>query len=716
VTEAGAGGQQTFDYDRYGNRWIRSGSWKLDTSPTSNIFEPTNNRMAGYTYDAAGNIILDSANAYDYDGESRLVKVVPIRAALETIYPTRFTYDADGRRITKEAEITASLSTFVYDAFGKLAVEYTTTGGEGALEYIDAGSRLLGVVKTDTVLPVVPEVRLTPESLRVAENAGSAVFKLSLWTPGAAKLLTPVTVDYTTITDPQDVSRAEPGSDYVATAGSIAFPADSKDGDKRPVSVPIINNGDGANQESFGLKITIHTGTSPTALVRGNPTQKVVIVSPANTPPVAAAGGPYDGRQGQGFSFDATASHDPDGAIQSYTWDFGDGVGGTGAMPRHTYLTPGPHTARLWVRDNKNAVTTTTADVSIAPPSQSPIVTFLGPTGCHPPCSVTFTAQATDPEGTPVTLSWRGCGTGTGSTRTCPIASLDAVSATVQAVDADGAATIASVTASGQNAAPQVTVTGGTPCQAPCTVSFAAQATDPDGDPLTYAWTGCAAGTATTATCQATGLGTLTASVTVRDSWGASTDASKSVAITQVSPAPQVTLSGATSCHPPSPTTPCTVPVTATATDPQNDPLTYAWSGCCSGTGTSSVCTVRTLAANTCTVVVSDNNGHSTSASKTVTGVNQAPTCSVGALTRQDGVGAATYDWHGTDSDADTAFTCRPRTAPGNIGASIGACTAGRLDIMAQCYSTTTETLTITIKDAWGAAGTCSNSLTCTKP
>jgi PKD repeat protein len=68
---------------------------------------------------------------------------------------------------------------------------------------------------------------------------------------------------------------------------------------------------------------------------------------------------------GQGVTFDASASYDPDGYIISYKWDFGDQTSGTGKVTSHVYSTAGYHTVTLTVRDNDNAEVTSSKSIEI---------------------------------------------------------------------------------------------------------------------------------------------------------------------------------------------------------------------------------------------------------------------------------------------------------------------------------------------------------------
>jgi len=78
-----------------------------------------------------------------------------------------------------------------------------------------------------------------------------------------------------------------------------------------------------------------------------------IATPPANSAPIADAGGPYSGDTGAAIAFDGTASSDPDGDALTYAWDFGDGATAMGAMPEHSYAAPGTYTVNLIVNDGE---------------------------------------------------------------------------------------------------------------------------------------------------------------------------------------------------------------------------------------------------------------------------------------------------------------------------------------------------------------------------
>jgi len=65
--------------------------------------------------------------------------------------------------------------------------------------------------------------------------------------------------------------------------------------------------------------------------------------------------------------FDASASADPDGAIVSYAWDFGDGTTGSGVAPSHSYANAGTYDVSLTVTGDFGATDTSTRPVGVQP-------------------------------------------------------------------------------------------------------------------------------------------------------------------------------------------------------------------------------------------------------------------------------------------------------------------------------------------------------------
>ena len=68
---------------------------------------------------------------------------------------------------------------------------------------------------------------------------------------------------------------------------------------------------------------------------------------------------------GEEVSFDASSSHDPDGQIVSYEWDFGDGSTGQGQLITHPYSQAGTYAVKLTVTDDLGAQGFTSKDIVI---------------------------------------------------------------------------------------------------------------------------------------------------------------------------------------------------------------------------------------------------------------------------------------------------------------------------------------------------------------
>jgi PKD repeat protein len=99
-------------------------------------------------------------------------------------------------------------------------------------------------------------------------------------------------------------------------------------------------------------------------------------------PPVADAGGPYDGVENEPVTFNGGGSVDPDGTIVSYTWDFGDGsapVTVATTLVDHTYTADGTYTATLTVTDDDGLTGSDTASVTIQVGNPPPVADAGGP-------------------------------------------------------------------------------------------------------------------------------------------------------------------------------------------------------------------------------------------------------------------------------------------------------------------------------------------------
>lgn len=74
---------------------------------------------------------------------------------------------------------------------------------------------------------------------------------------------------------------------------------------------------------------------------------------------------------GLSLSLDGSGSNSPNGGIHSYAWDFGDGTGGTGPRPSHTYGSFGTYQVTLEVTDNGGFLSKTSQTIVLAAPPTS---------------------------------------------------------------------------------------------------------------------------------------------------------------------------------------------------------------------------------------------------------------------------------------------------------------------------------------------------------
>lgn len=86
-----------------------------------------------------------------------------------------------------------------------------------------------------------------------------------------------------------------------------------------------------------------------------------------NAVPNANAGPDANGTVGLALAFSGTASNDPDGNIESYSWNFGNGQTLSGSSVSYTYTTAGTYNVVLSVTDDCGAVDTDTKVVVVAP-------------------------------------------------------------------------------------------------------------------------------------------------------------------------------------------------------------------------------------------------------------------------------------------------------------------------------------------------------------
>ena len=129
-----------------------------------------------------------------------------------------------------------------------------------------------------------------------------------------------------------------------------------------------------------------------------------------NYPPVAdASAEPYIGFIQEPITLNGTKSYDPDGKIDEWNWDYGDGTTGKQELSTHSYSTPGTYSVILTVKDSRGATDSDETLVIISQPNRPPTIPIVdGPPQSTLTTTPSFTALSTDPDNDTIayTFTW----------------------------------------------------------------------------------------------------------------------------------------------------------------------------------------------------------------------------------------------------------------------------------------------------------------------
>jgi PKD repeat protein len=212
-----------------------------------------------------------------------------------------------------------------------------------------------------------------------------------------------------------------------------------------------------------------------------------------NSPPVADFSvSPSTVSTGGVMNFDASASYDPDGFINGYIWDFGDGTAGSGVTTSHSYADDGEYAVIITVVDDDGA--TASKIVSVVATNRPPVADIDSSTAMlDKKETVTFNAGGSyDPDGTIVSYVWNfGDGvTATGVSVSHSYSNIGSYTVTLIVTDDDGATDTDSTTKTVKNKSPVaiITETDEKIYSGDLIIFNAGESYDPDGTIVSYVW------------------------------------------------------------------------------------------------------------------------------------------------------------------------------------------------------------------------------------
>ncbi len=451
--------------------------------------------------------------------------------------------------------------------------------------------------------------------------------------------------------------------------------------------------------------------------------------APTGTPAVTAPAAGATVSAGSPVAFTGSGGTDPDGFPLTYNWTFNNGIApATGASVTVTApTTPGTLTATLEVRDANSAAIATrpsrSVTVSGAPQNQAPNGSITAPVSIVQGQAVTFTGSGTDPDGnTPLNYAWTfgtsGVAASTAQNPSVTFNTVGTYTVTLTVRDslnlADSTPASVQVTvAAPPNQAPNGTITPPANVTQGVAATFQGSATDPEGNPVTYAWNFGANATPATSTAQNPSVtfstaGARTVTLTVTDSLGLADPTPASVQVTVAAPPNQAPNGSIT--PPATVTQAAAATFQGSATDPDGDTVTYLWNFGANATPATSTAqnpsvTFSTTGLRTVTLTVTDSRGLAdpTPASVSVN-VATPPVTNVapnGTITPPATIvqgQAVTFQGSATDANGDTV------TYAWNFGANATPATSTAQNPSVTFSTAGARSVTLTVTDSQGLA------------
>jgi serine protease len=109
---------------------------------------------------------------------------------------------------------------------------------------------------------------------------------------------------------------------------------------------------------------------------------------------------------GDWVSYNAMDASDPDGAIDSYEWTFGDGTTDYGAFVSRQYTEPGEYEVTLTVTDDRGATDTAKQTITVTNAAPNPVITPPPSSGTVGEALTFDASESDDPDGTIERYDW----------------------------------------------------------------------------------------------------------------------------------------------------------------------------------------------------------------------------------------------------------------------------------------------------------------------